>query len=70
MAQTRIVNLRGEVKTTDGRPAEGVTVTLMNTNRTTATNRAGEFLIKHILLGNYILKISAVGIATQKKPLR
>ncbi|MGY3053981.1 iron complex outermembrane receptor protein [Pedobacter sp. UYEF25] len=67
MAQNRPVNLHGEIKITDGEPAALVTVSLLNTNRTTATNHAGEFLLKHVLPGKYMLKISAIGMSSQEQ---
>ncbi len=69
MAQKQTVDLQGTVKSIDGQPAIGVNISLVSTNKKTLTNQKGEFFIKHINVGVYTLKVSAVGIATQQKKI-
>ncbi|MBX9806282.1 MAG: TonB-dependent receptor [Flavobacteriaceae bacterium] len=54
-------SLRGTVKTSDNKPAEGVTVTIKEINRTTIADNNGVFTIKSIPAGNYTIIVTLVG---------
>jgi iron complex outermembrane receptor protein len=66
-AQSKNGSVSGSIKTSDGNPAAFVSVGLKNTSRTTKTDEKGNFNLKNIVPGNYIVKISAVGVSTQEK---
>ncbi|TDO20199.1 iron complex outermembrane receptor protein [Pedobacter duraquae] len=66
-AQNQNGSLSGTVKTSDGAPASFVTVVIKDTKKGTITSENGEFTIKGLKPGNYILKISFTGLQTQEK---
>jgi len=66
-AQQNTGSVSGSVKTSDGNPAAFVSVGLKNTNKVSQSNEKGDFLIKNVAAGSYILKISAIGISPQEK---
>jgi iron complex outermembrane receptor protein len=57
----------GTIKTSDGKPAGYVSVGLKNAGKTAVTDEDGAFSIKNVKPGSYMIKISAVGIASQEK---
>lgn len=59
--------IKGVVKTSDSKPAEGVTVSIKGLNRGTVTNKDGEFLIKNLNAGSYTVIASSIGLGTQEK---
>lgn len=61
--------ISGTIKTNDGRPAPHVNVFIKNEGKGTVTNHEGEFLIKGVKEGTYILTISFVGMQTQEKAI-
>ncbi|RNL50124.1 TonB-dependent receptor [Pedobacter jejuensis] len=69
VAQNKTGIVSGQVKTSDGKPAAFVSVGLKNTTKTTQTDESGTFVIKNILAGNYVIKISAVGVKAQEKEI-
>jgi iron complex outermembrane receptor protein len=64
-AQTGII--KGTVKTSDGKPAEMVSVALKGTTRGTLVNARGAYQLKNITPGNYTLTAQFVGLAPQSK---
>lgn len=66
-AQSQNGSVSGTIKTSDGNPAAYVSVGLKNTGKTTLTDEKGNFLIKNVTPGSYIIKISAVGVSAQEK---
>ncbi len=52
--------ITGEVKD-NGKPLPGVEVSILNFNRTTATNNEGRFTFSDVPVGNYILQFSYFG---------
>ena len=58
--------IKGLVKTSDGQPAEFITIAIKNSSRTTSTNNQGEFEIKRIEGGNKTLVISFIGLETKE----
>lgn len=61
--------LKGKVTTSDGKPAEGITVGLADTKITTATNQQGEYKLTGIKPGSYTIRITAVGLQTVDKTI-
>jgi iron complex outermembrane receptor protein len=57
--------IKGTVKTSDGKPAEAVTISLKETGRATTVDQQGHFKLEHIKAGNYTLTASFVGLKTQ-----
>ena len=66
-AQSRNGSVSGAIKTSDGNPASFVSIGLKNTLKTTQSDEKGNFTLKNISPGNYILKISAIGVSAQEK---
>ncbi|HRQ49077.1 MAG TPA: TonB-dependent receptor [Agriterribacter sp.] len=58
--------IKGTIRTSDGKPAELVTVTLKGTNKVTVANRQGYYDIKNIIPGSYIVSTSYVGLETKE----
>ncbi len=61
--------IKGTVKTSDGKPAEFVTVGLKGTTKGTSANNKGEYEIKNIAPGNYTLITSLIGLETKEQPV-
>ncbi|MHC8947520.1 TonB-dependent siderophore receptor [Sphingobacterium hungaricum] len=57
--------IKGRVTSSDGKPAQYVTVSLENTG--TTTNRDGNYDFKKINPGTYLIKVSAIGIQSAEK---
>lgn len=62
-------SLRGTVKTSDGNPAQLVSVTLEEIHKGTTADREGNFEIRNLVPGSYTLVVSFVGLASQQKPV-
>ncbi|MET7001272.1 TonB-dependent receptor [Chitinophaga defluvii] len=58
--------IRGVVKTADGIPAGFVSVGLKGTSKGAVTNNYGQFEIKKVAPGKYVLKASFTGLQTQE----
>lgn len=54
-------NIKGTIQTSDGKVAEGVSVSIKKINRITMTNNDGEFELKSIPEGTQTLVITLVG---------
>lgn len=63
--QTAII--RGHIQTSDGNPAEAVTVSLKGKGQGALTNAKGDFTISHIKPGTYQLQVSAIGLKTTEQ---
>lgn len=59
--------IKGTVKTADGQPAVAITIGLFGTAKGTTTNEHGYYQLSRIKAGNYTLKISAIGLASQER---
>lgn len=68
-AQTKSGTITGTVKTSDGKPAGYVSVSLKNANKSTHTDEKGLYTLKGVKPGNYTLRISAVGISPEERSL-
>ncbi|OMP75863.1 hypothetical protein BW716_27865 [[Flexibacter] sp. ATCC 35208] len=58
-------SISGTVKSANSNIIEGATITILNTNKSTITDKQGDFKIANILPGTYQLSISAMGFATK-----
>lgn len=58
--------LKGTVLTSDGKAAEGVSVTLKGLKTGASTNEEGAYEIKDVPYGTYILRAAAIGLNTQE----
>ncbi|RSK30237.1 TonB-dependent receptor [Hymenobacter metallilatus] len=59
--------IRGRVTTSDGSPAEAVTVGIKGRSQGAITNSQGEYVIERVRPGQYTLVISAVGLKSEEK---
>ncbi|GHE39381.1 TonB-dependent receptor [Sphingobacterium griseoflavum] len=66
MAQQK-AEIVGKVLTSDGLPAEGITVTLSPQPLTALTNSKGIYTFKNVSVGTYTLSISSVGLLSQTR---
>ena len=62
-----IVSLRGKVTTSDGKPAESVTLSIPDLNRKVSTNAKGEFNFSKLPVGNYKVVTNSVGLQRQEQ---
>ncbi|MBN8859470.1 MAG: TonB-dependent receptor [Sphingobacteriales bacterium] len=62
--------IKGTVTTSDGKPAEAVTVLLKPTAKATAADRNGYYELKNIKPGNYTISTSFVGLETQEQKVQ
>nr|WP_294875527.1 TonB-dependent receptor [uncultured Pedobacter sp.] len=60
-------NIDGSVKTSDGKPAELVTVNIKGTGKTALTDKKGAYQLKNIKTGKYILTATFIGLAKQEQ---
>ncbi|SMB85465.1 TonB-dependent siderophore receptor [Hymenobacter roseosalivarius DSM 11622] len=59
--------IRGRVTTSDGSPAEAVTVGLKDRGQGTITNSQGEYVLDRMRTGTYTLVVSALGLKPAEK---
>jgi iron complex outermembrane receptor protein len=59
--------IRGRVTTSEGRPAEAVTVGLKGRGQGAITNAKGEYALERVRPGTYTLVISAIGLKAEEK---
>jgi iron complex outermembrane receptor protein len=62
-------SIKGTVTTSDGNPAVNVTIRIENSKWGDITNEKGEYTIKYVKPGNWVLKASAVAAASQEKAI-
>lgn len=67
--QTSTSTIKGSVKTSDGTPAEFVTIVLKGTSYGTTVNSQGYYTLKNVVPGNYIICASFVGLNNQTKQI-
>lgn len=56
----------GRVTEADAKPAAGVTVTLVEADRSAQTDAEGRYVLRHVLPGGYTLRIETAGIQPQE----
>lgn len=59
----------GKIKSSNGSAIEAVTVSILNTDKTTATDKQGGFSFSNLKTGIYQISFSSVGYATQLKDI-
>jgi iron complex outermembrane recepter protein len=59
--------IQGKVTTSDGQPADNVSVIIKETGKGVVTNESGEFRIKNVQNGTYQLEVSLIGYETISK---
>jgi iron complex outermembrane receptor protein len=69
VAQQINSDIKGSVKTADGTPAAFVTISLKGANKHTQTDEQGNFTLKNVAAGNYVVKVSAIGIKAIEVPV-
>ncbi|MEZ0608089.1 TonB-dependent receptor domain-containing protein [Fibrella sp. WM1] len=62
-------SIRGTVTTSDGNPAEAVTVSLKGKGQGGVTTDKGQYVINRVKPGTYTVQVSAVGLTTAEKEL-
>jgi len=60
-------SLSGTVTTSDGKPAESVSVAIKGTSKGNLTDKDGHYVIRNVHPGNYTLVASLVGLASQEQ---
>ncbi|ACU03038.1 TonB-dependent receptor [Pedobacter heparinus] len=60
-------NIKGSVKTSDGKPAELVTVNIKGTGKTALTDKRGAYQLKGIKPGTYSLIATFIGLLKQEQ---
>jgi outer membrane receptor for ferrienterochelin and colicins len=68
VAQTQSGTLQGKVLTSDGKPASGIIVQLLNTPYGASTQLNGKYIIK-LKPGSYMLQSKALGMLTKEMPV-
>ncbi len=68
-AQSKNAAIKGMIITADGAAAGYVNVGLKDMNKSAITAEDGSFLIRNIQPGNYIIKVSYVGLQSQEKAI-
>lgn len=68
-AQSRHGSISGTVLTSDGQPAEGVSIQLVKTSWGSITDEKGNFRIQGVRAGTYTIKVSAVGTGAEEQPV-
>lgn len=66
-AQTKLGTISGTIKTSDGNPAENVSLLLKEINKGAISLENGNYAIKGLKPGSYTLIISYIGLQTQEK---
>jgi iron complex outermembrane receptor protein len=61
--------IKGTVTTTDGKPADQVTVRIKNTRKTTVTDENGVFLFSNVKPGTYTLQLTLVGYGSKEETI-
>jgi len=61
--------ISGIVKTSDGKAAADVTVSIKELNRATSTKEDGSYVITNINAGTYTLVVTLIGAQSQEKPV-
>ncbi|CAM4046984.1 Outer membrane receptor proteins, mostly Fe transport [Pedobacter westerhofensis] len=69
-AQIRPSTLRGTLKSNLGEPVRSATIKLQNTSYGAISDQDGEFEIKNVKPGNYVVLIKVIGFKDHKKDIR
>ena len=58
----------GKVLSSDNRGVSGASIQVLNSNRATATDEQGNFLLEQVPAGTHVIRVSAIGFATENYP--
>ncbi|SKB57229.1 TonB-dependent receptor [Dyadobacter psychrophilus] len=61
--------ITGQILSSDGQPAEQVSVGIKGSSKGSVSDAAGKFVIERVKPGTYSLLVSFVGLETQEKPV-
>jgi iron complex outermembrane receptor protein len=61
------LTIRGQVSTSDGKPAPQLSITLKNHKKSTVADQAGQFRFNNLAPGNYTVIASYVGLKNQEQ---
>lgn len=67
VAFTQYSSIKGTVTQSNGKPVQGVSVHLLNTNLFAISDQHGQFLLANVFPGNYVLAASAVNFSSINK---
>lgn len=62
-------NISGSVKTSEGKPADLVTINIKGTGKTAVTDKKGKYQLKGIKPGQYTLIATFIGLVNQEQPV-
>ncbi|MVN22910.1 TonB-dependent receptor [Mucilaginibacter arboris] len=68
-AQQQNASIKGHITTSDNKPAEYVSVILNDKGAGTLTNANGDYVFHKLRAGNYLIRVSAVGLSSQSKTI-
>ncbi|POY35275.1 TonB-dependent siderophore receptor [Solitalea longa] len=68
-AQSNFGAVKGVVKTSDGKPAEFVSVAIKGSTKGSTTNEKGQFEIKRLQAGDYTIIVSSLGTESQERSI-
>jgi iron complex outermembrane receptor protein len=68
-AQQQTYSITGSVSTVDGQPVPYVSVVLSGKSLGAKTQHDGTFTLNKVKAGSYIIKVTAIGLATQQKSI-
>ncbi|WP_018626871.1 TonB-dependent receptor [Niabella aurantiaca] len=60
-------NIKGKITTSDGKPAGSVSVSLQGTAKGAVANNRGQYEIRNVTPGSYVLSVSFTGLATREE---
>lgn len=66
MVQAQTGSLKGTVRTSDGNPAEYVNISIEGSSKGAIADRKGNFELRNLSAGSYIVVASFVGLVTQR----
>lgn len=59
-------SIKGKITTSDGKPAGSVSVSIQGTTKGAVANNRGQYEIRSVIPGSYILSVSFAGLATRE----
>ncbi|GAB3558918.1 TonB-dependent receptor domain-containing protein [Spirosoma fluminis] len=65
----QLAAIKGNVTTSDGNPAESVTISLKGKGQGTLSNSKGDYTISRVKAGTYTVQVSSVGLKTTEKDI-
>lgn len=68
--QAQNASLKGRILTSDGQPAENVTVLIQGTDKVTVSDKGGDYQLQNLKEGKYTVLYSFIGLQTQQKSVQ